>query len=115
MVGLYCASFAQVPKRITLDIDDTFDAVHGGQQLPAQQRLSSDSCSSACPAWPPSDATPRQKSQPAQAPQPKTKPHAVPSKESAAIAVVTDLTKAEIQRRNPPPRHKRTPVMHRSA
>jgi hypothetical protein len=33
MVGLYCASFAQVPKRIVLDIDDTFDAVHGGQQL----------------------------------------------------------------------------------
>lgn len=33
LVGLYCASFAQVPKRITLDIDDTFDAVHGGQQL----------------------------------------------------------------------------------
>jgi Transposase DDE domain group 1 len=33
MVGLYCASFAQVPKRITLDIDDTFDAVHGEQQL----------------------------------------------------------------------------------
>ena len=33
MVGLYRASFAQVPKRITLDIDDTFDAVHGGQQL----------------------------------------------------------------------------------
>jgi hypothetical protein len=33
MVGLYCASFSQVPKRITLDIDDTFDAVHGGQQL----------------------------------------------------------------------------------
>jgi hypothetical protein len=33
MVGLYCASFAQVPTRITLDIDDTFDAPHGGQQL----------------------------------------------------------------------------------
>ena len=33
MVDLYCTSFAQVPKRITLDIDDTFDAVHGGQQL----------------------------------------------------------------------------------
>lgn len=33
MVDLYCASFRQVPKRITLDIDDTFDAVHGGQQL----------------------------------------------------------------------------------
>lgn len=33
MVALYCASFRQVPRRITLDIDDTFDAVHGGQQL----------------------------------------------------------------------------------
>jgi len=33
MVDLYCASFRQAPKRITLDIDDTFDAVHGGQQL----------------------------------------------------------------------------------
>jgi hypothetical protein len=33
MVDLYCASFREVPKRITLDIDDTFDAVYGGQQL----------------------------------------------------------------------------------
>ncbi len=33
LVDLYCESFAKVPKRITLDIDDTFDAVHGGQQL----------------------------------------------------------------------------------
>jgi hypothetical protein len=33
MVDLYCESFGQVPKRITLDVDDTFDAVHGGQQL----------------------------------------------------------------------------------
>src|SRR6201987_2954865 len=33
MIDLYCESFTQVPKRITLDIDDTFDAVHGGQQL----------------------------------------------------------------------------------
>jgi hypothetical protein len=33
MVALYCACFRQVPRRITLDIDDTFDAVHGGQQL----------------------------------------------------------------------------------
>src|ERR1700738_4972332 len=33
MVDLYCESFPQVPKRILLDIDDTFDAVHGGQQL----------------------------------------------------------------------------------
>src|SRR5829696_7167813 len=35
MVDLYCASFRQVPKRIVLDIDDTFDAVHGGQLLRA--------------------------------------------------------------------------------
>jgi len=28
MVDLYCASFRKVPKRITLDIDDSFDAVH---------------------------------------------------------------------------------------
>ena len=33
MVDLYCASFKQVPKQIVLDIDDTFDAVHGDQQL----------------------------------------------------------------------------------
>ncbi|WP_352943174.1 transposase [Mesorhizobium sp. M0809] len=33
MVDLYCASFRQVPRRIVLDIDDTLDAVHGGQQL----------------------------------------------------------------------------------
>ena len=33
MIDLYCASFHKVPRRITLDIDDTFDAGHGGQQL----------------------------------------------------------------------------------
>ena len=33
MVELFCDSFAQVPDRIVLDIDDTEDAVHGGQQL----------------------------------------------------------------------------------
>ena len=33
MVDHYCHCFRQVPRRITLDIDDTFDAVHGGQQL----------------------------------------------------------------------------------
>jgi hypothetical protein len=33
LVDLYCASFRQVPKRIVLDVDDTFDAVHGAQQL----------------------------------------------------------------------------------
>src|SRR3712207_9111817 len=33
LVDLYCASFRRVPRRIVLDVDDTFDAVHGGQQL----------------------------------------------------------------------------------
>src|ERR1700674_2920963 len=33
LIDLYSGSFRQDPKRITLDIDDTFDAVHGGQQL----------------------------------------------------------------------------------
>jgi Transposase DDE domain group 1 len=33
MVALYCASFRQVPKRIVLDVDDSFDPVHGEQQL----------------------------------------------------------------------------------
>jgi hypothetical protein len=30
---VFCASFKAVPERIVLDIDDTDDAVHGGQQL----------------------------------------------------------------------------------
>jgi hypothetical protein len=33
MVELFCDSLAQVPRRIVLDIDDTEDRVHGGQQL----------------------------------------------------------------------------------
>jgi Transposase DDE domain group 1 len=33
LVELYCTSFRQAPKQIVLDIDDTFDAVHGDQQL----------------------------------------------------------------------------------
>jgi Transposase DDE domain group 1 len=33
MVELFCDSFAVVPARIVLDIDDTEDEVHGGQQL----------------------------------------------------------------------------------
>ena len=33
LVEQYCGSFRAVPKRIVLDIDDTFDRVHGGQQL----------------------------------------------------------------------------------
>lgn len=33
MVDLFCASFERPPRSITLDIDDTLDAVHGQQQL----------------------------------------------------------------------------------
>ena len=33
MVELFCDSFDEVPRRIVLDIDDTEDRVHGGQQL----------------------------------------------------------------------------------
>jgi hypothetical protein len=33
MVDYCCDSFRQVPRRIVLDVDDTFDAVHGGQKL----------------------------------------------------------------------------------
>ena len=33
LVEQYCGSFRTVPQRIVLDIDDTFDRVHGGQQL----------------------------------------------------------------------------------
>jgi Transposase DDE domain group 1 len=33
MVELFCDSFAEVPRRIVLDIDDTEDRVHGAQQL----------------------------------------------------------------------------------
>ena len=33
MVRFYCASFARPPRQIVLDIDDTFDTVHGHQQL----------------------------------------------------------------------------------
>src|ERR1700732_1916902 len=33
LVGQYWSSFPHMPKRIVLDVDDTFDRVHGGQQL----------------------------------------------------------------------------------
>ncbi|NQW08478.1 MAG: IS1380 family transposase [Alphaproteobacteria bacterium] len=33
MIELFCDSFQTVPRRIVLDIDDTEDRVHGGQQL----------------------------------------------------------------------------------
>jgi hypothetical protein len=33
LIDFYCASFRRAPKQIVLDFDDTFDTVHGGQQL----------------------------------------------------------------------------------
>jgi len=33
LIDQFCASWAKVPARIVLDIDDSWDAVHGGQQL----------------------------------------------------------------------------------
>jgi hypothetical protein len=33
LIDLFCASFKAVPERVVLDIDDTDDAVHGGQKL----------------------------------------------------------------------------------
>ena len=33
LIEQYCASFRRAPKRIVLDVDDTFDRVHGGQHL----------------------------------------------------------------------------------
>jgi len=35
MVDLFCDSFAEVPRRVVLDIDDTCDPAHGRQQLAA--------------------------------------------------------------------------------
>ena len=33
LIGPFCSSFKTVPERIVLDIDNTDDAVHGGQQF----------------------------------------------------------------------------------
>jgi hypothetical protein len=33
LIDQYCASFRAAPRRIVLDVDDTFDRVHGSQQL----------------------------------------------------------------------------------
>lgn len=33
MIDLFCHSFEEVPRRLLIDIDDTLDRVHGGQQL----------------------------------------------------------------------------------
>ena len=39
MIDLYCESFRQIPKRIALDIDDTFDVVHGGHSCGSSMRI----------------------------------------------------------------------------
>ena len=44
MVELCCDSFDQVPRRILLDIDDTEDRVHGGQQLTLWNALYDSRC-----------------------------------------------------------------------
>jgi hypothetical protein len=46
LVDLYCGSFRQVPRRIALGIDDTFDAVHGGQQCDCSTPITTTTASS---------------------------------------------------------------------
>jgi hypothetical protein len=43
---VFCDSFEQVPRRIVLDIDDTEDRVHGGQQLALFNSYYDSRCSS---------------------------------------------------------------------
>ena len=50
MVDFYCDSFRHVPRRIVLDVDDTFDAAHGGQQLRHQPHVPSRCRRQPCPA-----------------------------------------------------------------
>src|SRR3954469_6244916 len=44
MVELFCDSFERVPDRIVLDIDDTCDPAHGGQQLALFHAYSDERC-----------------------------------------------------------------------
>ena len=44
LIDLFCASFKRVPERIVLDIDDTDDTVHGGQQLALFNAHYDDTC-----------------------------------------------------------------------
>ena len=44
MIDLFCDRFGSVPKHITLDIDDTTDRVHGGQQLSLFNAYADDYC-----------------------------------------------------------------------
>ena len=44
MIDAFCDSYARVPSRIVLDIDDTVDRVHGGQQLSLFSAHAGDTC-----------------------------------------------------------------------
>jgi hypothetical protein len=44
MVELFCDSFHVIPRRLVLDIDDTVDRVHGGQQLALFNAHHNDRC-----------------------------------------------------------------------
>jgi len=91
VIGLYRASFRQVPKRSTLDIDDTFDAARGAHLTPHP---------TAVPVWP--------------SPASRDRVQHRAGSESGAVAVVADLAGTRNQRRNTPHRRERTPLMDRS-
>jgi hypothetical protein len=38
LIDIYCASYRAPPAAVTLDIDETVDVVHGGQQLSFAER-----------------------------------------------------------------------------
>ena len=44
MIDAFCDSYARVPGQIVLDIDDTVDLVHGGQQLSLFSTHAGDTC-----------------------------------------------------------------------
>ena len=44
MIDAFCDSYARVPDRIVLDIDDTVDLAHGGQQLSLFSTHAGDTC-----------------------------------------------------------------------
>ena len=51
MVDLYCASYARPPAKVTLDIDDTVDVVHGHQQLSLFNAHHDERCFMPSPPW----------------------------------------------------------------
>src|SRR5512135_1986189 len=51
LADLYCGSFRQVPRRITLDIDDTFDALHGASNCDCSTPITATTASSRSSSW----------------------------------------------------------------